>query len=358
MRRDFAHALRSRFILPLAALACWLGAACPAAAADSAGYQRGVNIAGAEFAGKKLPGVMGTNYTFNDRATFEYFAAKGLRLFRVPILWERIQPELKGPLDANYLGGLKQNVAWAKGCGARVMIDIHNYCRYRGQVIDVGPAKAADFADLWVRLSSEFKNEPAVYAYDLMNEPHDLGGADWKRISQAAVTAIRANGDTKLIAVEGSSWASAARWEKANGDPWIADPAGNIIYSAHCYFDADATGTYKKSYDEELAKNPELAEVGRKRVKVFADWCKAHNVRGHVGEYGVPKTDPRWLAVLDNFLAEMDAAGLDGTYWAASAWMGKDPVCVMPTEHFKTDAPQLPVLLRHLSFPTPSPAAR
>ena len=83
------------------------------------------------------------------------------------------------------------------------MIDVHNYCRYRGQVIDVGTVKAADLADLWVKLSHEFKDEPGVYAYDLMNEPHDLGTADWKAISQAVVTAIRKAGDSKLIAVEG-----------------------------------------------------------------------------------------------------------------------------------------------------------
>src|SRR5689334_7643284 len=98
----------------------------PALSAAAAGveYHRGVNIAGPEFAGNKLPGVMGTNYTFNDRATFEYFARKGFTIFRVPILWERMQPALKGPLDAAYLNGLKSNIAWAKSCHARVMIDI------------------------------------------------------------------------------------------------------------------------------------------------------------------------------------------------------------------------------------------
>lgn len=328
------------------------------AAAGEAGFQRGVNLAGPEFAGNKLPGMINKNYTFNDRATFEYFARKGFTLIRVPISWERMQPALKGPLDAAYLNALKTNIAWAKAGNARVMIDVHNYCRYRGQVIDVGPAKAADLADLWVRLSGEFKNEPGVYAYDLMNEPYNLGTADWKSISQAVVTAIRQSGDTKLIAVEGSSWASAARWENTNGEPWINDPANNMIYSAHCYFDGDASGTYKKTYDQELEKNPDLAEVGRKRVKVFADWCTAHHVRGHVGEYGVPKTDPRWLVVLDRFMACLDESGLDGTYWASGIWMGHDPVCIQPTNKFTVDAPQMAVLLKHLSGKAPLMATR
>lgn len=312
-------------------------------------YLRGVNLAGAEFADKALPGVMNKNYNFNNRETFEYFIKKGFNLIRVPILWERMQPELKGPLDAAYLDGLKANVAWAKAAGARVMIDVHNYCRYRGQVIDVGTPKAADLADLWVKLSNEFKDEPAVYAYDLMNEPHDLGTADWKAISQTVVTAIRTAGDKKPIAVEGSSWASAARWEKANGAPWINDPAGNILYSAHCYFDGDASGTYKKTYDQELEKDPNLPAIGEKRVKPFADWCAAHHVRGHLGEFGVPKNDPRWLVVLDKFMTALDTAGLDATYWSGGIWMGGYALGVQPGKNFATDAPQMSVLVKHLS---------
>ena len=86
-----------------------------------------------------------------------------------------------------------------------------------------------------------------------------------------------------------------------------------------------------------------------KRVKPFADWCAAHHVRGHIGEFGVPKTDPRWLVVLDRFLAAIDQADLDATYWASGIWMGHDPMAIQPTNRFTTDAPQLSVLLKHLS---------
>ena len=36
---------------------------------------------------------------------------------------------------------------------------------------------AADLVDLWTRLSTAFKNNAGVYAYGLMNEPHDLPGS-------------------------------------------------------------------------------------------------------------------------------------------------------------------------------------
>src|SRR5215467_12616556 len=128
-------------------------------------YRRGVNVAGAEFGTTNLPGTLGRDYTFNSESTFRYFAEKGLGLIRLPLQWERLQQTPRGPLDEDYLSGIKRNVAWAKAHGAEVILDIHNFARYRGNV-----AAAADLADLWTRLSTEFKFEPAVYAYNLMNE--------------------------------------------------------------------------------------------------------------------------------------------------------------------------------------------
>src|SRR5699024_9829415 len=130
------------------------------------------------------------------------------------------------------------------------------------------------FADLWVRLSQAFRNEPGVYAYGLMNEPHDMGRSDWKGISQAAVSAVRAAGDAKLILVPGNGWSSAYRFAEVNGAAWIKDPAGNVMYEAHCYFDKDSTAKYPLSYDAERAADPELEARGAKRVEPFAQWCK------------------------------------------------------------------------------------
>src|SRR5579864_9137004 len=177
-------------------------------------YLRGVNLSGAEFGENQIPGTFNHDYTYNSETSFRYFAAKNLGLIRLPVRWERLQPAPSGPLDAGNLALLKGDVAWAAAHGAKVIVDIHNYGRYRMNengklneyVIDnvyggVTKVSRADLADFWGRMSKEFRDEPAVYAYDLINEPHDMGSADWKAISQAAVMAIRLNGDNKLIMV-------------------------------------------------------------------------------------------------------------------------------------------------------------
>ncbi|MCZ7649540.1 MAG: glycoside hydrolase family 5 protein [Planctomycetota bacterium] len=347
---------------PCAAL---LLAACASlAAGEEPAFRRGVNAAGPEFGGA-LPGKVHKDYTFNNEATFKYFAEKGLDLFRVPLKWERLQTELGGELDAEYLQHLKQNVAWAKAHGGQVLLDLHNYGRrrvklgeaWKSVVIDVeveGEVRVtrAHFVDIWLKLSKEFKDEPAVWGYGLMNEPHDMGTSDWKAISNAAVKALRDSGDLKTILVAGLHWSNSADWGKHNGPKsWIDDPSGRFLYEAHCYFDSDRSGSYKKSYEEELKRDPDLARVGVRRLKDFADWCKENKVGGFLGEFGVPRDDPRWYTeVLKNFMRGLDEAGMGGTYWAAGIFWGDNyKLSVHPAEKFTQDRPQLAVLLEHLA---------
>jgi endoglucanase len=179
-----------------------------------------------------------------------------------------------------------------------------------------------------------------------MNEPHDVDA--WEATSQTAVTAIRASGDDKLILIPGDDWSSANRWPHTHNYPWIDDPADNIAYEAHLYFDRNESGRYRHSYDEELARDHELATVGRRRLARFAGWCRNHGVRGFLGEYGVPAEEPRWHAVLDDMLDALDEWRMDGLYWAAGEWWPpEDRLSIQPEADFTVDRPQLAVLARH-----------
>ena len=259
------------------------------------------------------------------------------------------------------VGRLGQVSRWAANHGGQVIFDVHNFCRYAmrrdeeaiSAIIDqpldgvgVPPVTRAHFADLWRRLSKAFVNDPAIWGYGLMNEPHDLGASDWKQISQAAVDAIRAGGDRKLILVCGTDWAGAGRFADANGTwAWINDPANNTAYEAHCYFDEHASGFYEENYDKELARDPALEYRGVHRLIQFAGWCATNGVRGFIGEYGVPGDDPRWLAALQHFLVAMDKAALAGCCWAAGEWWPpNDRLSIQPRAGFSQPAPQIKVI--------------
>ncbi len=214
----------------------------------AAQYARGVNVTGAEWGNKTLPGANGSQYLYPSQQTFEYFAARGFNFIRLTNLWERLQPKLSGPLDPTVLGYLKANIASAKAAGIKVSVEIHNFGRYtipssactnqdpwgtmpnaciidnmyNGQKL----VTTADLADFWVKMSNEFKDDDTVLAYDLMNEPHDMGTANWMQITQDVLTAIRGNNDNKLIMIPGDGGSSAPFWPNNHGPTQLDQRSG------------------------------------------------------------------------------------------------------------------------------------
>jgi len=303
-----------------------------------------------------LPGVYDTNYTYPTAADLDYFIGKGFTLFRLPFSWERMQPTLNGPLNATQLGYMDTFIAAAHARNVRVVLDQQNFDRYRiqrtpppfdpSQNIVVGSSAAVPnsaFADFWQKMATHYANETAIAGYDLTNEPHDTGG-HWPATAQAGATAIRLVDHVHTIIVEGENFAAASTWTTYNENLNIADPDNNLVYSAHEYFDADASGSYNGSYDAEGA----YPARGVDRAIPFVDWLQRHGFRGYFGEYGVPNNDARWLVVLDNFLTYVDTAGLDGTYWAAGPFLDGYLLSINPDPVTGQDAPQLATLMQHL----------
>src|SRR5687767_13699185 len=84
----------------------WSSVAKSSSAATVAEVRRiGVSLSGAEFGTDKLgfsnrnPGACGREYNYNSPRTFKYFAENGISLFRIPVRWERLQPNLGGELN-------------------------------------------------------------------------------------------------------------------------------------------------------------------------------------------------------------------------------------------------------------------
>ena len=124
----------------------------------------------------------------------------------------------------------------------------------------------------------------------------------------------------------------------------LVDPYNNLIYQAHTYFDADASGNYNLSYAEDGA----TLDIGITRLTPFVDWIKQNGKRGFVGEYGVPDNDGRWLDVLDRALKFLSDNGINGTYWSAGPRWGDYPLSVQPTNNYTVDRPQMKILEKYL----------
>lgn len=308
----------------------------------------GVNVAGAEFGESSLPGTLGVHYVYATAGqSYRYFAGKGQTLVRVPFLWERVQPTAFGPLSAEDVRQLRAMLDAAASAGQLVILDMHNYARYYHTPLT--RADAGKLADAWTKLAREFRGHPGLFGYEVMNEPHDLpeGSDGWAYLAQAAADGIRAQDAQAWLLIPGYSWQGAWTWPQNNPTLAVRDPSGRLLYAAHQYFDRDGSGKYGQGYDGDGA----YPAIGADRLRPFQDWLASRGARGIVTEYGVPDNDPRWLAVLDRFLAALDADSriAGGTYWAAGPWWGAYPLSVEPRNG--QDRPQMGVLERYRSHP-------
>lgn len=298
-------------------------------------------MSGAGFAGQVLPGVNGTNYIFPIETHFRDWSAKGIKLIRFPILWERLQPTLGGALDPTYTSLIDRTFSYANKYGVKIILDLHNYARYRNQIIGTSGVPYSAYQEIMARIAQRWSTQSSLYGYDIMNEPHDAL-AYWPTAAQYGINGVRSFDNVRPIFIEGNGWAEATRWALWN-DPLLklSDPANNIIFEAHAYFDANAGGTYETVDVSQLSPT-----YGVERVRPFVEWLKKNNRRGFIGEFGVPDNDGRWFTIMDNMLAYLKQNCIPATYWAAGPGWGSYFMSVEPVNG--QDRPQWPTLRKYI----------
>ncbi|HZH77216.1 MAG TPA: cellulase family glycosylhydrolase [Archangium sp.] len=322
---------------------------------------RGVNLASAEFGVDAwgvgaLPGTHGVDYLYPDPAytnySADYYIGRGMSTFRLPFRWERLQPARLAPLDANELTRMKTTVNRLVGQGMTVILDPHNYARYRTAVIGSAEVPIAHFSDFWSRLAFEFKDSPNVI-FALMNEPHDMPTEQWVSAANAAISAIRATGARQLILVPGNGWTGAWAWS----DSWygtpnatamlqIADSGNNFAFEVHQYLDSDS------SSNQVACVSP---TIGSERMQGFTSWLRANGRKGFLGEFAGDDSSV-CLSAVDDLLFHLEANSdvyLGWTYWAGGPWWGNYVYSLEPTNG--VDRPQMAILQQHLGAPQCQP---
>ncbi|WP_291363802.1 glycoside hydrolase family 5 protein [Acetobacter sp. UBA5411] len=319
-------------------LSCFiLGASCLVADKVNAAPVAGINLSAAAFASGRVPGRDGWDYMFPRQGEVDYFTAAGMKLIRLPVLWERLQPQPLSGLDPRYLAHIQSVVAMAKAGKAKVIIDLHNYGAYHGQLIGSDAVKVDDFVDVWVKLVRVFANDPHVL-FGLMNEPKLASAGDWASIQQKVINAIRATGAKNLITVSGVQWDGAHNFPQVNGDALatLTDPRHGLIFEAHQYFDRDSSGRSAECVPENQVEG---------RLRPFTDWLKAHKAKGLLGEFGVSDNAGCLadLRVALNFINQTSDVWYGWTYWAGGPMWGNYMYSVQPGRD-GVEKPQMAVL--------------
>lgn len=306
---------------------------------------RGVNLSGAEYNSTSLPGRYGYQYTYPSATAVDYFQAKGMSLVRLPFLWERVQPTLYAPLDATELQRLTTFVNGATAKGLTVLIDPHNYGRYRQQTIGSSGVPHTAFGDFWYRLAITFRSNPKVM-FGLMNEPYGMPTENWVGAANEAIRRIRLAGATNTIAVPGNAWSGAHSWAgNWYGTPnavamlQIVDSGNNMVFEVHQYLDRDSSGTSDTCVS---------TTIGAQRLETFTAWLRANGKRGLLGEFAGANNDVCNQA-LNGMLAYMQNNAdvwAGWTYWLAGAWSSHDMFSIQPVSG--VDKPQMQVLQPYL----------
>ncbi len=310
---------------------------------------RGINLAGGEFNGNKAgwPGVYGKNYIYPGPKEMAAFAEMGATVFRLPVRWERVQAETGAPLSEAEMRRIDAVIEFAASRKMSVIIDVHNFGKYKSQSIGKGVVTTADFATLWKLIAQRYRNNRGVI-FGLMNEPFDIDAETWATIAMSATQAIRKAGANNLILVPGTAWSGAHSWRKpvkgvsnATAMAKFNDPGDNFAFEFHQYFDAYSSGA------SPVCVTPAEAE---KRIMVATKWLEEVGARGFLGEFALSgKTE--CLDILNSVLNHIKnhRQWIGWAYWASSAWFGDYPFNVFPFQ--KIPPPQLPVLKDYLSKP-------
>ncbi len=302
---------------------------------------RGANVAGAEFG--DLPGVAGKTYTYPSRATLAYLRARGMNVIRLPFRWERLQPRLDAPLDRAELARIDETVNMATGMGLSVILDPHNYAKYRGRMVGSAEVPSSAFADFWRRLAPRYAGRDDVI-YLLMNEPAYIDAADWLPSVNAAIAAIREVGADNLVMVPGTIWTGASHWFEAqpggsNAEVLtrVADPLQNYAFDIHQYLDADFSGT-KTACDR--------VDDAVAAVDALTKWLAETGNSGFLGEFGGHARPDcyRGLARMVGRINERPDVWLGWAIWAAGDWWGDYPLSVQPVDG--EDRPQMVAISR------------
>jgi endoglucanase len=289
---------------------------------------------------------------------WDYVESKGVKIVRLPFSWENTQPSLFGTLgmemggyssnvgspDLNSLQMLKSQIAKAAARGISIVLECKNYgaravpdgngsmAARTGYGLDgkyaIGSPEVpvTAFADFWGKMAAEFRKNPTVAGFDIMNEPTNMAPGEtydncaqnghlWATAAQAAITSIRDAGSRQRIIVEGYRFSSAERWADFNPTIHLLhDPLDGISFSPHLYFDSNHSGRYLGAEAAEPSNfNASLTRM-HSDMDAFLAWKNQYGFQAFVGETGAPNT-AEWQEIQRQFLFKCRDNDIPVTLW-------------------------------------------
>ena len=227
------------------------------------------------------------------------------------------------------LDNLEDVLRWADSRGMKVVIDVHvppggKRAKDREMNMLHNDVFAEAWIDTWRRIATRFKGKPAIYGYDLINEPHQNGLAknDYWTLQRRAAEVVRAIDPDTPIIFESNGAAAPSAFEYLS--PLRMD---NVIYQVHVYGPTEYTHQGIQGRPAGLKwPDPEKKwdkEHIRARLAPVREFEARHHAKIYVGEFSAIT----WAEGAENYLRDcielFEEYGWDWTYHAfreANIW--------------------------------------
>ncbi len=282
--------------------------------------------------------MLGENMT---EADYRDFAAYGANLGRCQLI------RLYGRINANQdlaeydkwmekrLDRLEQEFEWAHKYGIKMIIDLHtppggrdisfNYnMLYEKRYMEY-------FVELWRKIVMRFKDKPALWGYNLVNEPVQTGLAkyDYWEIQRIAAEEIRKLDSETPIYIESNLWSSPETFSY-----FSPLKLKNIIYQLHMYQPTAYTHQFVKGIFGSAGRDKLLAYPGiingkyfdkaalRKILQPVRDFQLKHKAQILCGEFSAITWAPGAELYLKDCIELFEEYGWDWCYHAFREWKG------------------------------------
>lgn len=190
---------------------------------------------------------------FMTQEDFRAIAAYGFDAVRLPVNHRLLESE----------GGrarLKRAVAGLGEAGLGVILDLHSAPGGQSKLFTADPDKTLLWDDpanedrlvrMWSELAAEYKDDPRIWGYDLLNEPDAPEPKRLLALYERLIAAVREHDKEHLVIIEGDALSRDFNLFERRLD-------ANMAYSPHVYL---WVGNPDETWLERLAKLEELHDV-------------------------------------------------------------------------------------------------
>lgn len=233
-------------------------------------------------------------------------------------------------IDAR-LDDLEKALVACQKYGIKVAIDLHSPPGGRDEESDMTmfyDKKYQDhFVKTWEKIARRFKDAPALWAYDLVNEP--VCGKPTAPDMDSLATQVRAAKAIRMIDPKTAIVIESENWDSPDAFAWLMPvDVPNVIYQVHMYVPHEYThqGVHRSiepiTYPGKINGKHYDKEALRHILAPVRAFQQAYNVHIYAGEFSAIRWAPGAARYLADCIDLFEEYGWDWSYHAYREWPG------------------------------------